>query len=204
VSTTATAPTVSAVLSPRLLLAGEPVEAADRLAGELQRNGVARTAFGQTRRLSSAAAGLVDREIGAVLSGLLELDLGDVLLAGWRGHRALVAAGQRTAADPAGREVVDLASHRVRWASRPAVDLVLDGVRLATLEFALDVEFVLVGVAAVVWRGYLVAAQGGDCTVTGQLSFADVPLLRNSWRVDVAWLVRLDPAVPLVDAEPAR
>jgi hypothetical protein len=195
--------TVSPVLSPRLLLAGQPVDAADRLAAELQRHGVARTAFGQARQLSSAASGLVDREIAAVLAGLLELDLGDVLLTAWRGHRALVAAGRRTAAEPAGREVVDLASHRVRWASRPSVDLVLDGVRLATLEFALEVEFVLVGVAAVVWRGHLVAVQGGDCTVTGQLSFADVPLLRGSWRVDVAWLVRLDPAVPLVDVEPA-
>lgn len=198
------AATVSPALSPRLLLAGETVDAADRLAGELQRHGVARTTVGQARRLSSAASGLIDREIGAVLAGLLELDLGDVLLAGWRGHRALVAAGQRTVADPVGREVVDLASHRVRWASRPSVDLVLDGVRLATLEFPLEVEFVVVGVAAVVWRGHLVAAQGGECTVTGQLSFADVPLARNTSRVDVAWLVRLDPAVPLVDAEPAR
>jgi hypothetical protein len=201
VSSTAT---VSPVLSPRLLLVGEPVDAADRLAGELQRHGVARTAVGQARRLSAGAAGLVDREIGVVLSGLLELDLGDVLLAGWRGHRALVAAGQRTVASPAGREVVDLASHRVRWGSRPSVDLVLDGVRLATLEFALDVEFVLVGVAAVVWRGHLIAARGGDCTITGSLSFADVTLAQNSRRVDVAWLVHLDPTVPLVDAAPVR
>jgi hypothetical protein len=198
------AATASPMLSPRLLLVGESVDAVGRLTDELQRHGVARTAFGQARQLSSAASGLVDREIGAVLAGLLELDLGDVLLAGWRGHQALVAAGQRTAADPAGREVVDLASHRVRWVSRPSVDVVLDGVRLATLEFALEVEFVLVGVAAVVWRGHLVAAQGGDCTVTGLLSFADVPLVRGSWRVGVAWLVRLDPAVPLVDVEPAR
>jgi hypothetical protein len=190
--------TVVPPLTARLLLSGTAVDTTAALARAMERHGVARSALRGVRWLSASSLGVVERELAGVLEGLLDLDLGEVLVAGWRKHAALIAAGERTAAAPASKEVVELATHRVTWTCRPSVDLVLDGAKLATLEFVLTIEFVLVGVSAVVWQGHLVAVQGGDCSVTGDLELGGADLCHREQRVDIAWLAPLRPAVPLV------
>ena len=170
-----------------------------RLLGEaLHEQGVGRTALSSVRRLPASAAHLVDREIGTVADGLLDLDLGDALVLGWRRYSALVDAAERTLAAPDGAEIVALATHRITSTYRPHVDLMVGGVKLNTFEFELQIVFDLTGVSAVVRSGNLVAVRGGDCLVTARLFLEGLRLAERKKPVDVTREVRLVPGVPLV------
>ena len=51
--------------------------------------------------------------------GVLALDLGDLVIAGWRKQGQLAAAAERTAANPGTSELVELATHRVSSVHHP-------------------------------------------------------------------------------------
>lgn len=166
----------------------------------LSERDVARSAGEGLRNLSGSAVAAVNREIATVASGVLDLDLGDLLVSGWRKYSSLVQAAERTVAAPGSEEVVVLASHRVTSSHRPYVDLFVDEVKVITLRFELKVVFDLNGLVAVVRLGELTALRSGECVVTATLALEDVPLTQRQRRVDLAVVVPLDPPVSLVDA----
>ena len=169
------------------------------LGRKITEQGVARSALGGLRRLSAAALHTVDQEIGAVASGLLELDLGDILLAGWRKYSALTDAARRTLVAPASEEVLELATHRITSAYRPRVDIFVDNQKVTTVEFDLTTVFDLTGLAAVVKAGDLVALQSGECLVTATLRLGDARLAEHREKLDLAQRIRLDPPISLID-----
>ena len=75
-------------------------------------------------------------------TALLDLDLGDLVIAGWRKQGQLAAAAERTAANPGSSEVVELATHRVSSVHHPFVELLVNDAHVATVTFDLDIEFV--------------------------------------------------------------
>jgi hypothetical protein len=169
------------------------------LGRKLTEQGVARSTLGGLRRLSAAALHTVDQEIGAVASGLLELDLGDMLLAGWRKYAALTDAARRTLAAPASEEVLELATHRITSAYRPRVDVFVDNQKITTVEFDLTTVFDLTGLAAVVKAGDLVALRSGECLVTATLRLGDARLAERREKLDLVQRIRLDPPISLID-----
>jgi hypothetical protein len=172
------------------------------LSRKLTEQGVARSALGGQRRLSAVALHTVDQEIGAVASGLLELDLGDILLAGWRKYGALTDAARRTLAAHATEEVLQLATHRITSVYRPQVDLFVDDQKITTVEFDLTMVFDLTGLAAVVKAGNLIALQSGECLVTATLSLEGARLAERRAKLDLAQELRLDPPISLIDKTP--
>ena len=172
------------------------------LGRKLTEQGVARSTLGGMRRLSTAALHAVDQEIGAVASGLLELDLGDILLAGWRKYSALTDAARRTLAAPASEEVLQLATHRITSVYLPRVDLFVDDQKIATVEFDLTMVFDLTGLAAVVKAGDLIALQSGECLVTATLSLEHARLAERRGKLDLAQQIRLNPPISLIDKAP--
>jgi len=172
------------------------------LGRKLTEQGVARSSLGGLRRLSAAALHTVDNEIGAVASGLLELDLGDVLLAGWRKYSALTDAARRTLAAPGSEEVLELATHRITSVYLPHVDLFVDDQKIATIEFDLTMVFDVTGLAAVVKAGDLIALQGGECMLTATLSLEKARLAQHHENLDLARKVRLSPPISLIDKAP--
>jgi hypothetical protein len=181
----------------RSFLLGDSGDAS--LGRKLTEQGVARSALGGLRRLSAAALHTVDQEIGAVASGLLELDLGDMLLAGWRKYAALTDAARRTLAAPASEEVLELATHRITSAYRPRVDVFVDNQKITTVEFDLTTVFDLTGLAAVVKAGDLVALRSGECLVTATLRLGDARLAERREKLDLVQRIRLDPPISLID-----
>jgi hypothetical protein len=169
------------------------------LGRKLTEQGVARSTLGGLRRLSAAALHTVDQEIGAVASGLLELDLGDMLLAGWRKYAALTDAARRTLAAPASEEVLELATHRITSAYRPRVDVFVDNQKITTVEFDLTTVFDLTGLAAVVKAGDLVTLRSGECLVTATLRLGDARLAERREKLDLVQRIRLDPPISLID-----
>ena len=181
------------------LFGGAPsADAARGLARSLRQHGVARSALGGLRRLSGSALQAVDCEVASVAAGLLDVGLGEALVSAWRKHTALTQAAERTLAVGGSEEVVVLATHRVSWTYRPHVDLLLDGRKLKTFDFDLTVTFELHGVVAVVGRGDLVALRAGDCLITATLELEGQALARKQERMDVAFVVPLDPPVALL------
>jgi hypothetical protein len=181
----------------RSFLLGDSGDAS--LGRKLTEQGVARSTLSGLRRLSAAALHTVDQEIGAVASGLLELDLGDMLLAGWRKHAALTDAARRTLAAPASEEVLELATHRITSAYRPRVDVFVDNQKITTVEFDLTTVFDLTGLAAVVKAGDLVALRSGECLVTATLRLGDARLAERREKLDLVQRIRLDPPISLID-----
>jgi hypothetical protein len=191
-------------LTMRSFLFDDPsgVATSEALGQALSEHGLAETTLRGTRRLAASAYGAVDERIGALVGGLLEMDLGDALVTGWRRYAALVDSARRTLAAPGTEEVLALATHRVAAEHRPHVDLLLDGVRLNSFEFMITCVFDLTGVAAVVRDGDLVALRGGSCLATVTLCLEGARLARRQQGFDPGLVVRLPAPVPLI-AEPA-
>lgn len=189
---TAPAPvTVSALLS------GDG-SVADVIEQTISDEDVAGAALRSVRRLPQSAIASVDHEVASMTEGLLDLDLGDLLITGWRKYAKLTDAARRTLAVPGSREIVTLATHRIRSAYTPRVDLVVNGATLHSFEFALEIVFEVTALEAVVRAGTLASLNGGRCVVTATLSLDGARLAGRQRTVDLELLLRLDPPRPLI------
>jgi hypothetical protein len=171
--------------------------AAEAIGRSVKEHGVTRSALRGVRRLSGPALDAIDEEVGSVAGGLLDMDLGDILVAGWRKHDALTESARRTLAVEGSEEVVVLASHRVEWCYTPKVDLLLDGVTLNSFEFDCKITFDLTALSVVIRAGDLVAFRGGGCQVSGKLTLEGATVAACRRKFDVGLLVRLDRPIPL-------
>ena len=165
--------------------------------------------FLDTRRLSgwitSGASHLTGdtqdalrHEICTATDDLLNLDLVDVLMTGWRKHAALAAAARRTAAAPGTSEVVDLATHHITLTQRPYIDLLCDDVRVGRVQLELRLDFTVAGLVAVVRAERIVAVQAGHCTVTATLLIEGEQVATRSGHLDLPLAVRLGAGIPLL------
>jgi hypothetical protein len=191
---------VTGPLSARAFLLGDAAGAdtAEVLAHSLSEQGALHSAIQGLRGLSASALQAVNHEIATVADGLLNLDLGDVLISGWRKYTELTKAAERTRASPGSEEIVVLATHRVVSTHHPSVDLIVDDVKVHTFVFELTVVFDLNGVAAVLRQGDLVALRGGECVVTATLTLEGTPLeLTRKGSLDLALVVPLRRPIPL-------
>jgi hypothetical protein len=139
---------------------------------------------GALATLSPPGQATLYAEVSGAISGLLGLDVLDVLVDGWRKHRALVGAAQRTRVPPGATEQVELTSHRITTTHRPYLDISLNGAKLATVHFDLGLTLDVDTMLAVVTRGRLVGIQGGRCTVTAGLGAEGVPLASRQLVLD--------------------
>jgi hypothetical protein len=135
------------------------------------------------------------QEVSRAIGGLLNLDVVEVLVGGWRKHRALHAAAGRTRAS-GGAEQVELASHRITTTHRPYLEVSANGVKIITLHFDLGLTLDVETLVATVRQARIMAVQGGRCTVTAGLGCEGVPLASRQ--------VMLDPHVTLALAEGIR
>src|SRR4051794_14204740 len=172
---------------------------ATTLARTLAEKGARQTITKGLRHLSASAARAIDSEVAAIASGLLDIDVGDALVLGWRKHAQLTQAGRRTLAAPSSVEVVDLLTHRVTSSFRPSVDLMVDGVRVNSFEFDLSIVFDLTGISVVVKRGDLVIVRGGGGLVTAKLTLEGAQLAEAKHHLDVEVVLPLRKPVPLTD-----
>jgi hypothetical protein len=192
--------TVDQVLTARSFLFGTDGAGVAELVAELDRRelpGVAGDAVGTVLRSTDGA---VRAELARAVQGLLEIDLADVLLGGWRKWTVLTAAARRTRDRPGVTEVVSLAEHTLTSTSEPSVDLLVGEVRVATVHLELTVELTLQALAATVRGGRLVALTGGSCEVAVALSIEQRTVASRKARVPLPLVVRLGEGVALLPA----
>jgi hypothetical protein len=149
------------------------------------------------RDLPEATRDAALRELSAVGAGLLDLDLGDLLVMGWRKYSALTEAARRTAEAPGSEEIVDIATHRIGAAYEPKIELLVGAVRVATIDFDLRAEFAVKALTAVVSAGRLTAIESGRSETTVSLAVEGLTVATRTMESDLHLLVRVGDGIPL-------
>jgi hypothetical protein len=145
------------------------------------------TALGLVAQTTREAAG---DQVAAVANGVLALDLGDLVIAGWRKQGQLAAAAERTAANPGTSELVELATHRVSSVHHPYVELLVNDVRVTTVNFELDLEFEVKALVATLRDGHLASLHSGNCDLSATLTAEDIRLASRRQQFSLPVLVR--------------
>ena len=140
--------------------------------------------------VTQAARKAAEDQVAVVADGLLDLDLGDMVIAGWRKHRELAAAAEHTAANPGSSEVVKLATHRISSVHRPYVELLLNGTHLTNVNFELTIEFVVTALVATVRDGQVVSVRAGACDVVATLAAEGFRLASRREHLELPLVVR--------------
>jgi hypothetical protein len=187
-------------LTARTFLFGDSPDSISELAGDLDREGILRVAGDALQEMSQSGRAAVGAEVARVVQGLLDLDLGELVVGGWRKWTALTAAARRTRDTPGAAEIVNLAEHTVTSTHEPHVDLLVRELRVATVHAQLTVEFTLRGLAATVRGGQLVAVTGGSCEIAVTLAVEKKTLARKQAHAQLPLIVRLGDGVPLLPA----
>ena len=160
------------------------------LAQALDEQGVLGATDTGLKLVTQAARKAAEDQVGVVAGGLLDLDLGDLVIAGWRKHGELAAAAEHTAANPGTSEVVKLATHRIRSVHRPYVELLLNGAHLANVDFELEVEFVVTALVATVRDGHIVSLHTGECDLVATLAAEGFRLASRRTHLELPLMVR--------------
>ncbi len=151
--------------------------------------------------VSAAGRAAIERELSAALGRLLEMDLGDLLVAGLRRHPALVAAARATESNPTAVEVVQLAAHRITAGHHPYVDIVVNGATVATVHFDLEITFDVDILVGTVRLARLTNVQSGRCTATAALGCEGHEIVTRQVHFDPALTIRLGDGIALLADE---
>jgi hypothetical protein len=160
------------------------------LAQALHEHGVLGSTGSALALVSEAGREAAGDQVAVVANGLLDLDLGDLVVAGWRKQGQLAAAAERTAANPGTSEVVELATHRVSSAHHPSVELLVNDVQVATVTFDLTIEFVVKALVVTVRDGHVVSLHTGACDVAATLAAEGIQLASRRAHFELPLVVR--------------
>jgi hypothetical protein len=171
-------------------LFGEDQDTEQALAQTLHEQGVLGSMGTALELVSQAGREAAGNQVAVVANGLLDLDLGDLVVAGWRKQGQLAAAAERTAANPGSSEVVELATHRVSSAHHPSVELLVNDAHMATVTFDLEVEFVVKALVVTVRDGHVASLHTGACDVAATLAAEGVQLASRQAHFELPLVVR--------------
>lgn len=150
--------------------------------------------------LPEATREVAEREVAAASAGLLNVNLIDMLVGGWREYEDLTAAARRTLAVPGSTELVQLATHRITMAQQPYVSVLVDGHSVATLELGLTVVFDVSALLAGITAGRLVAMHSGHADITATLAVVGIEVVSQQGHLELPGVIKLSPGIPLLAA----
>jgi len=136
-------------------------------------------------------------QLSQVISGLLNVDLTDVLIMAWRKYSALAAAARRTADSANTEELVDLATHRISWLYQPYVELFVDNLKVATVNVQINLNFEVKGLVVAIRAGRMTAVHAGSCIVTAALAAEDLKIAERTAQFELPFVIHLGDGVPL-------
>jgi hypothetical protein len=171
-------------------LFGEDQDTEQALTQALHEHGVLGSMDTTLELVSEAGREAAADQVAVVAHGLLDLDLGELVVAGWRKQGQLAAAAERTAANPGSSEVVELATHRIGSAHHPSVELLVNDVHVATVTFDLAVEFVIKALVVTVRDGHVVSLHTGACDLAATLAAEGIQLASRRAHLELPLVVR--------------
>jgi hypothetical protein len=140
------------------------------------------------------------REAAAAAATLLEADLIDVLVRGWREHRDIVSAARRTLATPASTELVSVSAHEVTLDQRPSVSVSVDGQLVAIVQLGLSIVFDVHVLLLVISGGRLVAVRSGRCDITATLAVQGDDLRVGQAHLELPGVIQPESEIRLLPA----
>jgi hypothetical protein len=174
--------------------------AADEIQRLLGERGLLEPTVGSRKRVRSGLVRAASAEVGSVAAGLLDMDLVDVLVSGWKKYGALFSAAEETMWSPDEELWVDLATHRITSTHAPSVELVLDGVTVGSIDFEIELGAEIQALRAVVRGGKLTAIRSGHIEMSARLSCEGVELKSVTREFDPSLELDLGDGVPLRDS----
>jgi hypothetical protein len=148
--------------------------------------------------LSPMGRDLAAQEVARAISGLLSIDVVDVVLGGWRRQRDLQDAARRTLDDPGDHELVRLGAHCIEMRERPTVDVIVDGIPATTLDLDISITALVDTLVARVESGQLTAIESGKVTVTGKVKVRQITIAQSTCVLDAAIDIPLRTGIPLL------
>jgi hypothetical protein len=137
-----------------------------------------------------------NKELATMASDFLNVDLASVAVAGWKNHKELQVAAQRTRGT-SGSAVVPLGTRDIALTQRPQIELRMGDRTVTAVKFELKVNIKVVGVVGVVRNGALVALEGGHCEITVSFSAGGVRLGHKTADFDPHYCIPLGAGIPL-------
>jgi len=141
------------------------------------------------------------RKISEAAAGLLDVNLIDVLIAGWRKHQDLTTAARRTLAAPGSTELVDLATYQVTEEQQPYVSVLIDDLPPATLQLGLSVVLEISALLAGISAGRLIAVHSGRCDITGKLAMQGADAITKRAHSELPGVITLGQGLRLLPAQ---
>jgi hypothetical protein len=141
-------------------------------------------------------------EVEKISADVLNLDVGDVLVGALAGYAALREAGRRTAADTEASELVELVSHEISLDNQPSIDLLVDGVQVATVHLTLSLLIDVQAMTATVRAGRLTGLRVGRCDVTASISVDGITVASKQGQLQLPVSLPVGAGIPLT--APAR
>ncbi len=183
------------------LLFGPGEEALDVLRHAIEHAGSGGNLHRALEKLPQVTRDAAAREVTAATAGVLDTNLIDVLVAGWREYRDLTSAARRTLAAPGSTELVHLVSHRVSTSQQPYVTVLVDGHQVATVRLGLSVVFDASALLARVRAGRLVAVLTGSCDITATLAIDGTDVVTKQAHLDLPGKMELRRELRLLPAQ---
>jgi hypothetical protein len=187
------------------LLGSGPEDDTTRIRQLLSENDVVGSCGKDLMRLTEQGRQAAEEQLASVTAGLLDLDLGDLLIYGWRTRERLLKAARETRQRPGREDVVQLGTHRITSARNPTVELLVDGVKVHTFRFQLTVIFDIDVATLVIRDGLLTSLKAGDFTVTCTLALempgGDIELANQERKIDPRLIIKIGHGIPLLPAD---
>jgi len=195
---------VQAGLTVRTFLLGSGPDDEAKIRQLLSEHDVIGKCGGDLSRLTHQGREAAEKQLASIAAGLLDVDLGDMLIWGWRTRERLIDAARQTRQLPGRREVVQLGAHRFTSACNPTIELLIDGVKVHTFRFQLSVIFDIEVAALIVRDGLLTGLQAGDgavtCTLTLEMPGGDAELFNEQQKVPFHLIINIGHGIALLPA----
>lgn len=140
------------------------------------------------------------RTLSASIANLLRLDLGVILVGGWKKIAELRRYTDRDKYRPDETVIVELTRHAITSKHNPILDIVADGVKIDAVLFNLTLTITLDGALLEIRDGKILAVTPGSCKIGGELKCEGFEIFkRNSEAVklDGRWAFEEPIQIPL-------
>lgn len=121
----------------------------------------------------------VFRTVGAGIADFLRLDLGVILVGGWKKMAELRGYTDRSKYGPDETILVEITQHTVTSKHKPSLDIVINGEKIDTVEFKLKLTITIDGAVLTIRDGRILAVSPGACKVGGELKCEDYTIFKR-------------------------
>ena len=139
-------------------------------------------AYARIMKRLTAHSGLMSgvetfRAVAARIAELLRLDLGVIVVGGWKKAAELRGYTDRSKYGPDETVFVEITRHTVESTHKPRLDILVDGVKIDTLPFKLKLTITLDGALLTIRDGKILAVSPGACKASVEIKIEGYTIL---------------------------